>query len=84
MDRIDAHTVSAQSLQMSLVSAEAPVVVTNAIPKWRENSERCWDYTGLLGAHASLPIKVIVDGGRYRGEPTTEQEMPLSEFTPAM
>ena len=50
---------------------------------WRDGSS-CWRYPKLFSAHGALPIKVIVDGGRYRGEPTEEVQMEMHDYPRAM
>ena len=83
MERVDARVLRGRALADALVNAATPVVVEGAMEAWRDGSS-CWRYPKLFSAHGALPIKVIVDGGRYRGEPTEEVQMEMHDYPRAM
>ena len=42
------------------------------------------EYPRLASAHGAQSVKVIVEGGRYRGEATTEVQMGVAEYSAAL
>ena len=85
MDRLDAQSLGAEALAQALVDATSPVVVAGAMESWRERgSSTCWEYGNLASKHGGLTVKVILEGGRFRGEATEEVEMEMAEYSRAM
>jgi len=84
MDKLDATALSSAELAEALVSSEAPILVEGAMAAWRETNEGCWVYPRLVAAHGTLPIKVITEGGRWRGEATEEVLMPMRAYPEAL
>jgi len=85
MERLDARALGAEALAQALVDATGPVVVEGAMDSWRDRGPTtCWNYPRLVGTHGELPIKVILEGGRYRGEATEEVEMGMEDYARAM
>ena len=84
MGRLDAKALGPAALAQALVEANKPMVVSGAMEAWLGKSGDCWNYPSLLDAHGTLSIKVIIDGGRYRGEATEEISMPIHEYPKAL
>ena len=83
MGRLDAKALVGLRARR-FVEANKPMVVSGAMEAWLGKSGDCWNYPSLLDAHGTLSIKVIIDGGRYRGEATEEVSMPIHEYPKAL
>ena len=84
MPKIDAQALSAEALAQALVNASGPVVVQGAMGAWTTTRSTCWTHPGLLDAHGAFATKVIVEGGRVRGEATEEVLVPMRDYPLAM
>ena len=82
MRRVDASTLSAEALADMLMQSESPLLIVGAMESWSEAG--CWSFPEVLRAHAAVDVKVIEEGGRYRGEATKERTMPLAEYPRAL
>lgn len=79
MDRLDANALGPDALAHALMQAEAPVVVKGATDAWQRAT-----YGRLLSEHGELMIKVVLEGGAYRGEAAPELEMPIAGYVRSM
>ena len=79
MARIDASNLSADELAAALLQSTSPVVIGNALSEWVDGS-----YAALLGEHAQVPINVIEEGGRVRGEAKIERAVTFGDYMPSM
>jgi hypothetical protein len=81
MQVINADTLSAASLADTLQVAETPIIIRTP-PKAEERPLSAMK--GLLAAYGTLPLNVIVAGGRVRGEETEELAMVMEDYSVAM
>ncbi|KOO30481.1 hypothetical protein Ctob_014833 [Chrysochromulina tobinii] len=73
---IDARELSEDALVSVLLGSDVPVVVRS----WQDSSS----FGHILDEHGDVPIDVILEGGRYRGESTTEEPMALADYAAAL
>ena len=64
---IDARELSVDALVSELLGSDVPVVVRS----WQDSGS----FGHILDEHCDVPIDVILEGGRYRAESTTEEPM---------
>ena len=78
MPRVDASTLSTEALARLLLSANTPVLVLDFAQPSTQVTQQ------LVDERSRLPVRVIVEGGRYRDEQQLERTMTMGEFAASM
>ena len=78
-EQLVADTLTEDALAAAIQRAAAPLII-----RWREPSAVPRHFERLLGESGTLPVSVVVEGGRYRGEATEERAMTVADFPTAL